>query len=67
MPIMSITRVAAKRILKDAGAERVSDEAATELAEVVNKYAYSIAKKAVNLSAHARRKTVKKADIDLAR
>ena len=67
MLIMSITRVSAKRILKDAGAERVSDDAASELAEVVNKYAYSIAKKAVNFSAHAKRKTVKKADIDLAK
>lgn len=67
MLIMSITRVAAKRILKDAGAERVSDDAAEEFAESVNKYAYSIAKKAVNLSAHAKRKTIKKADIDLAK
>lgn len=67
MLIMSITRVTAKRILKDAGAERVGDDAAEELAEAVNKYAYSLAKKAVSLSAHAKRKTIKKADIDLAK
>lgn len=67
MLIMSITRVAAKKILKEAGAERVGDDAAEELAEAINKYAYSVAKKAVRLSAHAKRKTIKKADIDLAK
>ena len=67
MPIMSITRVAAKRILKEAGADRVSADAAEEFSEVINKYAYSVAKKAVSLSAHAKRKTIKKADIDLAK
>ncbi len=64
---MAITRVTAKRILKDAGAGRVSNDAAEELAETVSKYAYTIAKKAISLSAHAKRKTIKKADIDLAR
>ncbi len=63
---MPINKVTAKRMLKEAGAERVSVQAAEELAEIINKYAYDIAKKAVSLSAHARRKTVKKADIDLA-
>lgn len=67
MLIMSITKVTAKRMLKDAGAERVSDEASMEFADVINRYAYSIAKKAVSLSAHAKRKTVKKADVDLAK
>jgi DNA-binding protein len=64
---MAITRVTAKRILKEAGAGRIGDDAAEELAEAINKYAYSIAKKAINLSAHAKRKTIKKADIDLAK
>ena len=64
---MAINALAARRILKDSGAKRVSADAAEELAEAINKYAYSIAKKAVSLSAHAKRRTVKKADIDLAR
>ncbi len=64
---MTISRLAAKRILKEAGAKRVSDEAAQEFAETVNKYAYLMAKKAARLSAHAKRKTVKKADIELAK
>lgn len=64
---MPISRLTAKKILKDAGASRVSDEAATELAELLNSFAYSVAKKAVKLAGHASRKTVKKADVQLAR
>lgn len=63
---MSISKLTAKKILKSAGADRISDEAATELAERINKFAYSVADKAVKLSKHASRKTVKKADVQLA-
>jgi histone H3/H4 len=64
---MSISKLTAKKILKSAGADRISDDASMELAEFLNKYAYSIAKKAVALSKHASRKTVKKSDIELAK
>ncbi|MCL5100863.1 MAG: NFYB/HAP3 family transcription factor subunit [Candidatus Marsarchaeota archaeon] len=64
---MPISKVTIKRMFKEAGADRVSNEAAAELAEIVNRYAYSIAKKAIKLSAHAKRKTIKKEDVDLAR
>ena len=64
---MAISKVTARRILKDAGAGRVSDSAAQELSELVDRYAYSLAKKAVSLAAHAKRKTIQKADIDLAK
>ena len=47
------------RILKKAGAERVSDESADELRRVIEEIANSIAKNAVDLSSHAGRKTVK--------
>lgn len=63
---MAITKQAAKKILKDAGADRVGDDAASEFADALNKLSYSIAKKAVSLAAHAKRKTVKKEDVDLA-
>jgi DNA-binding protein len=63
---MPITKLTAKKMLKSVGAERVSDSAAREFAEVVNKFAYTIGKKAVKLAAHAKRKTVKKADVELA-
>lgn len=54
------------RILKKAGAERVSDESADELRRVIEEIANSIAKNAVDLSSHAGRKTVKGDDVKLA-
>lgn len=64
---MPISKLTAKKILKSAGGERISDSAAAELTEMLNTYAYSIAKKAVKLAKHAKRRTVKKADVDLAK
>ncbi len=63
---MSVTKQSARKILKESGAKRVSDSAARELADILNKYAYLIAKKAVRLALHARRETVKKEDVELA-
>ena len=57
----------AKKILIESGAKRVSDDAAAELADTLNKIAYSISSKAVKLSAHAKRTTIKKSDVDLAK
>ncbi len=54
------------RILKRSGAERVSDESADELRRVVEEIALSIARGAVDMSAHAGRKTIKAEDVKLA-
>ena len=54
------------RILKKAGAERVSDESANELRRVLEEIGGSIAKNAVEMSVHAGRKTIKSEDIRLA-
>ncbi len=64
---MAISRITLKKVLKEAGAERVSDSAVLEFTEIVNRYAYSLAKKAARLAVHAKRKTVQKADVDLAK
>lgn len=64
---MKISKLTAKRILKDSGAERVSDEASAELADFITAFSYSVANKAVRLAGHAKRKTVSKADIELAK
>ena len=54
------------RILKKAGAERVSDESASELRRILEEIGTSIAKSAVEMSVHAGRKTIKAEDVRLA-
>ena len=54
------------RILKKAGADRVSDESADELRRVIEDIAIEIAKNAVDMSIHAGRKTVYAEDVKLA-
>ena len=54
------------RILKKAGAERVSDESADELRRVIEDIADNIAKNAVDMASHAGRKTIIGEDVKLA-
>ena len=63
---MYISKSTAKRILKEAGASRVSDGALDSFYTVINKVAYSIATKAVGFSKHAKRKTIEPSDVKLA-
>ena len=51
------------RIMKKAGADRVSDDAANELRKVLEEVAERIAKQAVDVSIHAGRKTIKPEDV----
>ncbi|MBE6486574.1 MAG: histone family protein [Methanosphaera stadtmanae] len=55
-----------KRLLKNAGATRISDDAAIKLAEVLEEIGEDLARDATKLAKHAGRKTVKAEDIELA-
>ncbi|MDH7555669.1 MAG: histone family protein [Candidatus Methanosuratincola sp.] len=54
------------RIMRKAGAERVSDEASEALREVLETLALEISRDAIALAKHAGRKTVNSEDIKMA-
>jgi len=54
------------RICKKAGASRVSEAAAKELAKELSEIGVKIAKEAIDYATHAGRKTVKAEDIEIA-
>ncbi|MGB2729115.1 MAG: histone family protein [Halobacteriota archaeon] len=58
LPIAPITK-----IIRNAGAERVSEDASQALVKELERYGEKVASKAVSLAKHAKRKTVKAEDI----
>lgn len=63
---MSLPISAMERLLKDAGAERVSEEAKATLKELLEDHAKRIGIKAWEVAKHAKRKTIKSSDLKLA-
>ncbi len=54
------------KILRNAGAKRISDDAKIELAKVLEEIGEEVGREAVPYAKHAGRKTVKAEDIQLA-
>jgi histone H3/H4 len=54
------------RLCKKAGADRVSEAAAKELAKALEEVGVKIAKEALDFAMHAGRKTIKAEDIEIA-
>jgi histone H3/H4 len=61
--MVKLPRAPVNRIVRNAGAERVSKEAYQELARLLEEHGEEISIEAVRITKHARRKTVKKEDI----
>jgi len=66
MPKRDLQLAAMHRIMKKAGAERVSEEAAVELRKVLEDVGLKISKEALDFTKHAHRKTIKDVDIRIA-
>ncbi len=63
---MSLPNAPIERIIRNAGAERVSEDAVEELRRAVQEAGAEIAQNAINLANHANRNTVKKEDVEMA-
>jgi len=61
-----LSNAAVHKLIELAGADRVGDDAVEELRKVLEEIAIYIGKDAVELASHARRRTVKLEDINLA-
>jgi histone H3/H4 len=55
-----------EKIIRDAGARRVSADAISRLNEILTDYGTNLAKYAVEIARHSGRKTIKESDIKLA-
>jgi DNA-binding protein len=61
-----LSHAAVERIMKKAGAGRVSADATTALADLMEEYGIFLAKEAKKMSDHAGRKTVRGSDVIMA-
>ena len=61
-----LSQAAVERIIKKAGAERVSAEATETLAKMMEEYGLFLAKEAKKMADHAGRKTLRDSDFRMA-
>ena len=57
---------AMERLMKAAGADRVSEDSKEELRDLLEDYAFEVSQKSLKFAIHAGRKTIKAEDIKLA-
>ncbi len=62
-----LPRAAVERLIRRAGADRVSSSAAEALAEVLEHAGLSLASRASSIARHAGRKTLTSSDIEIAK
>ena len=60
---MILSRASVERLIRAAGAKRVSESATVELGEFLEEQAIAIARRAMDLAEHDNRKTIKEEDI----
>lgn len=63
---MSLPKAPIERIIRKAGADRVSEDAIEELRKAVEEAGEDIAQEAIRMAEHAERNTVKKEDVEMA-
>ena len=66
MIMTELSQAAVERIIKKAGADRVSTDATEALSQLMEEYGSFIAKEAKKMSDHAGRKTLRGSDIRMA-
>ena len=62
----SFANAKVEKLIRDAGAQRVSADAVAKMNEVLTEFGMKIAKHAVEIAKHGDRKTVKEQDVVLA-
>ena len=62
----SLSLAAMERLMKKAGANRVSEEAKTALKDILEDHAHRVSEKAWQIAKHSGRKTIKPGDLKIA-
>jgi len=64
---MTLPLSALENLMKEKGAERVSEDAKTELKKILENYLYDLSQKASKISSHSGRKTINSGDLLIAK
>ncbi len=60
-----VPSAAVERLARKAGAERISADAVKAISDILEEYAEQVARRAVKYTKYAKRKTIKREDIEL--